>query len=66
MGFVINKSTDETQETLVVKQEPLVKVELESTPKCSKPDCYKHHHEGDLHKMYNTKSDYLMDILFKE
>jgi hypothetical protein len=67
MSFKVSVNTSEkTEEVLPVLVDPQTKVELKSTPKCSSPECYKHHHEGDLHKMYNTKSDYLMDMLFKE
>jgi len=69
MAFVVKTTpTKDNPETLVVKQEPLTKVEVvEDKPKkCSNPDCYKHQYEGDLHKLYNSKSDYLMDIMFKD
>lgn len=67
MSFKVTVNTSEkTEEVLPVVAESPTKVEVKSTPKCKNPDCYKHHDEGDLHKMYNIKSDYLMDMLFKE
>jgi len=74
MAFIVKNSLSIDTENVPVKQQPLIKVEkveqkapevtVESPKECV--DCYKHVHDGDLHKMYNTKSDYLMDMLFKD
>ena len=65
----LNYKWDHKSKQLIINEQPKKKV-VPEIKKIEEPpvavEKYKHIHEGGLHKLVNTKSDYLKDMLALE